>query len=203
MSSAEQWLTLAQLVPAWAKELADAIHSPSQLEHDLWQCLHADAINGFLDQCGPSRNGKRLSLGFIDDNDRFQYVSGRLLGTVHFPFRKSGHRIFWARKGMLAFGRRHGAPPLSSWSNATKRKTQPSRSQVKLKRAPDRIVIEAIGWAYDAAEAAVMKPPNTKSCRRPYCPFCNRRDLALADGRFGNSGTPRSSRGAAVRLARQ
>ena len=50
MSRAEQWLTLAQLVPAWANELADATRSPSQLERDLWQCLHKDAIIGFLDR---------------------------------------------------------------------------------------------------------------------------------------------------------
>jgi hypothetical protein len=47
MSRAEQWLTLAQLVPAWASELADASLSPSQLERDLWQCLHQDATIGF------------------------------------------------------------------------------------------------------------------------------------------------------------
>ena len=40
MSRAEQWLTLAQLVPSWANELADDILSPSQLERDLWQCLY-------------------------------------------------------------------------------------------------------------------------------------------------------------------
>jgi hypothetical protein len=180
MSRTEQWLTLAQLVPAWANELADATRSPSQLEHDLWQCLHADAIIGFLDHSGPSRNGRRLGLGFIDDDNRFQYVSGRRLGTVHFPFRRRGHRIFLARKAMFAFARRHGVPPLSWWSDATKRKTQPSRSQVKLKAAPERIVIEAIRCAYDAAAAAGMKPPNTKQLPAAVQPFLQQKGFSTS-----------------------
>jgi hypothetical protein len=162
MSRAEQWLTLAELVPAWAAELADASHSASQLERDLWQCLQEDAKIGFLDHSGPLRNGRRLGLGFIDDNGRFQYISGRRLGTVHFPFRRRGHRIFLARKAMLALARRHWVSPFSGWPDASEGESQPSRSQVKLKTAPDRIIIEAIRCAYDAAEAAGTKPPNIK-----------------------------------------
>jgi hypothetical protein len=162
MSRAEQWLTLAQLVPDWANELADASLSPSQLERDLWQCLHQDATIGFLDHSGPLRNRRRLGLGFIDNNGRFRYVSGRRLGTVHFPFRRWGHRIFLAKRTTLDFARRHGVPPPSWWSDASRGETQPSRSQVKLKPAPDRIVIEAIRCAYDTAETARRKPPNIK-----------------------------------------
>jgi hypothetical protein len=188
MSRAEQWLTLAQLVPAWANELADATRSPSQLERDLWQCLHEDAIIGFLDHCGPFRKGRRLGLGFIDDNGPFQYVSGRRLGTVHFPFRKRGHRIFLARKAMLAFARRHGVPPPSMWSDATKRKTQPSRSQVKLKPAPERIVIEAIRCAYDAAEAADRKPPNTRELPAAVQPFLQQKGFSTSGRRIRQLG---------------
>src|SRR5262249_45477093 len=48
------------------------------------------------------------------------------------------------------------------WCDASKGESQPSRSQVKLKPAPDPIVIEAIRCAYDAAETAGTKPPNIK-----------------------------------------
>ena len=162
MSRAEQWLTLTQLVPAWANELADASHSADQLERDLWQCLYEDAAIGFLDHSGPRRNGRRRGLCIIDDNGRFQYISGRLLGTVHFPFRRRGHRIFLARKAMLAVARRHWVPPFSGWSDASEGESQPSRSPGQLKRAPERIINEAIGCAYDTAEAAGTKPPNIK-----------------------------------------
>jgi hypothetical protein len=158
MSRAERWLTLAQLVPAWANELADASHSADQLERDLWQCLYEDARIGFVDHSGPRRNGRRRGLCVIDDNGRFQYISGRLLGTVHFPFRRLGHRIFLARKAHLALARRHGVPPFSGWPDASEGESQPRQ----LKRAPERIIIEAIGCAYDAAEAAGTKPPNIK-----------------------------------------
>src|SRR5262249_15322793 len=93
------------------------------------------------------------------------------LGTVHFPFRKRGHRIFLARRAILAFARRHGVPPPSWCSDATKRKTQPSRSQVKLKPAPERIVIEAIRCVYDAAGDAGTKPPNIKELPAAVQPF--------------------------------
>jgi hypothetical protein len=182
MSRAEQWLALAQLVPAWANELADPSLSPSQLERDLRECLYKDAIIGFLDHSGPLRNGRRLGLGFIEDDGRFRYVSGRRLGTVHFPFRKWEHRIFLAQKAILAFARRHGVSPPSGCSDATKRETQPSRSQAKLKPAPSRTVIEAIGCAYDAAEAAGRKPPNTKELPAAVQPFLQQKGFT-ASGR--------------------
>ena len=188
MSHAEQWLTLAQLVPAWANELADATRSPSQLERDLWRRLHEDAIIGFLDRSVPFRNGRRLGLGLIDDNGRFRYVSGRRLGRVHFPFRKQGHRIFLARKAMLAFARRHGVPPFSWWSDANKRKTQPSQPQVKLKPAPERIVIEAIKCAYDAAEAARRKPPNIKELPAAAQPFLQQKGFSTSGRRIQQLG---------------
>jgi hypothetical protein len=182
MSRAEQWLTLAQRVPAWANELADATRSPSQVERDLWQCLHQDATIGFFDHSGPLRNGRRLGLGLIDDNGRFRYVRGRLLGTVHFPFRKRGHRIFLARKAHLALARRHGVPPFSGWPDASEGESQPSRSPGQLKPAPDWIIIEAIRCAYDAAEAAGTKPPNIKELPAAVQPLLQRKGF-WASGR--------------------
>jgi hypothetical protein len=177
MSRAEQWLTLAQLVPAWANELADASHSASQLERDLWQCLYEDARIGFLDHSGPRRNDRRRGLCIIDDNGRFQCISGRLLGTVHFPFRRRGHRIFLARKAMLALARRHWVPPFSGWPDASEGESQPRRLRVRSR-------------------------PILKSCRQRYSPYCNRRAFSPANGALCNSGRPRSSRGAAARVAK-
>ena len=186
MSRAEQWLTLAQLVPAWANECADASHSADQLERDLWQCLYEDARIGFLDHSGPRRNGRRRGLCIIDDNGRFQYISGRLLGTVHFPFRRRGHRIFLARKAHLALARRHWVPPFSGWPDASEGESQPSRSQ--LKEAPERIVIEAIRCAYDAAEAAGTKPPNIKELPAAVQPLLQQQGFSASGQRIQQLG---------------
>jgi hypothetical protein len=163
LDRAEGWLRLARLVPAWASELADATNSASALEADLWHYLHEDAMNGLLDDSGPLINGSRFGLRFIDSSGRGVYVEGRLLfGKMHLPFRGRGQRILVAKEAVLDFARRHGLRPPSWWAVASKGETQPSRSQVKLKPAPDRIVIDAIRCAYDAAQASGSKPPNIK-----------------------------------------
>ena len=45
----KRWLTLAQLVPAWATELADATTSARKCERQLWDSLLDDIINGRFD----------------------------------------------------------------------------------------------------------------------------------------------------------
>ena len=77
---AESRLTLAQLVPAWAKELVDGDTSAREVERDLWRYLCEDTINGLLDDAGPLRNGRRWGLAIIGPDDRAQYVEGRVLG---------------------------------------------------------------------------------------------------------------------------
>jgi hypothetical protein len=184
MPGAEQWIVLAELVPAWANELADASHSPGQLEHDLWQCLHEDGAIGFLDYSGPLKIGRRWGLCVVDYNGEFRYVSGRLLlGRVPFPFRRSGHRILLAKKATLDFARRHRLPPPSWW----KRETQRSRSQV-LKPASDRMIREAIGWAYDAAEEEGRKPPNIKELAAAVQPFLQQKGFSASGRRIQQLG---------------
>jgi hypothetical protein len=51
-----------------------------------------------------------------------------------------------------------------------------------LKPAPDRIVIEAIRWAYDAAEDEGRKPPNIKELSAAVQPFLQERGFS-ASGR--------------------
>ena len=163
LDRAEGWLRLARLVPAWANELADATSSPSASEDDLWHYLHEDVINGLLDDSGPLINGSRLGLRFIDSSGRGVCVNGWLLfGKMHLPFRGMGQRILVAKEAVDDFARRHGVPPPSLGSDASRGENQPSRSPGQLKPAPDRIIIEANRCAYKVAEAARTKPPNIK-----------------------------------------
>jgi hypothetical protein len=160
---AEQWLTPARLVPAWANELADASSSSSQIEGDLWHYLYEDIINARLDDSGPLWNGSRLGLRVIDvDSGQTRYVEGRLLfGTMGLPFRLMGGRILVAKEAVLDFARRHQLPP-PSWS-ASEGESQPSRSPGQLKPSASTTMInEVIKSEYDAAEAAGRKPPNIK-----------------------------------------
>lgn len=164
LDRAEGWLRLARLVPARANELADATSSPSSLEGDLWHYLHEDVINGLLDDSGPLINGSRLGLRFIDSSGRGVYVNGRLLfGKMHLPFRGMAQRILMAKEAVLDVARRREVPPPSwcatkggselsrapeelkpalgtAWYDRPRDVSEPSRSQVKLKPAPDRIV---------------------------------------------------------------
>ena len=150
-----KWLTVSQLVPAWAKELADASTGVYEIQDKLWYQLEKDVINGLLDD----RNGSHLGLRTIAPGGQPIYIEGwRLYGL----FRTIGEDILLSKEAVLDFARRHKLRPPSWWSCASKGETQPSRSQVKLKPAPDWIVIEAIRCAYDAAEAAGTKPPNIK-----------------------------------------
>ena len=176
LDRAEGWLRLARLVPAWANELADATSSPNSLEDDLWHYLHEDVINGLLDDAGPLINGTHLGLRFIDSSGRGVYVNGELLfRKMRLPFRGMGQRILGAKEAVLDFARRHGVPPPSWWSDDSRGENQPSRSSGQLKQAPERIVIEAIRCAYDAAEAAGTKPPNIKELPAAVQPFLQKK----------------------------
>jgi hypothetical protein len=159
-------------VPNWANELADATSSPNSLEDDLWHYLHEDVINGLLDDAGPLINGTHLGLRFIDSSGRGVHVDGQLLFLkMRLPFREMGKRILVAKEAVLDFARRHGVPPPSWWSDDSRGENQPSRSPGQLKDAPERIVIEAIRCAYDAAEDAGRKPPNIKELPAEAQPF--------------------------------
>jgi hypothetical protein len=59
------WLTVAQLLPAWAGELADDKTNASKVEHDLKYFLVTDIINGRLDDTGPLEDGARLGMRLV------------------------------------------------------------------------------------------------------------------------------------------
>jgi len=151
-----KWLTVSQLVPAWAKELADASTGVYEIQDKLWYHLEKDVIAGLLDD--PLRNGSHLGLRAIAPGGQPTYIEG---WRLHGLFRTMGEVILLSKEAVLDFVRRHKLRPPSWWADASKGETQPSL-QVKLKSAPDPIVIEAIRCVYDAAEAAGTKPPNIK-----------------------------------------
>jgi hypothetical protein len=172
-----EWLSVAQLVPAWAKELADATTSVYELEERLWCDLEKEVTNGSLDD--PLRDGSRLGLRAIDPAGHARYIEGRQLYGL---FRTIAEDILIHKEAVLEFARRRNLPPPSWWSDAPKRKTQPSQSQVKLKPAPRWVIIEGIRWAYDTAEHEGRKPPNIKELPAAVRPFLQARGFS-ASGR--------------------
>jgi len=122
----QPWLTVAQLVPAWARELAEATPSAcgSQIDSDLRRYLYEDAVNGILDAAGPLRSGRRLGLAIIGPgDDQAHYVEGRLLGCVlirqgktRSPFFSLPDRILITKEAVLYFARSRELPPPSWWA---------------------------------------------------------------------------------------
>jgi hypothetical protein len=170
-------LSVAQLVPAWAKELADATTSVHKLEEELWYELEKAVTNGSLDD--PLRDGSRLGVGTIDPAHHVQYIEGRQLYGL---FRMKVEDILLSKHAVLEFARRYKRRPPSWCSGATERETQPRQSQLKLKPAPERIIIEGIRWAYDTAEHEGRKPPNIKELPAAVRPFLQERGFS-ASGR--------------------
>ena len=105
----KRWITLAQLVPDWARELAQAKSNAKRVENDLWHYLVEDIINGRLDR-------KRPGLAFIQSDNRAVPVKGRLLiGKLNLSVRRYSHRILVTKKTVLDFARRQRLPPPSWW----------------------------------------------------------------------------------------
>jgi hypothetical protein len=176
-----KWVTVSELVRAWAKELADARTGVYEFEDKLSYQLEKDIINGLLDD--PLRNGSRLGVRVIGPGGQPMYIEGWQLNGL---FRTMERYILLSEQAVLEFARLHTVRP-PSWCDASKGEIQPSRSPEELKPAagtawydrprdvsepsrspeelkpaPDPIVIEAIRGAYDAAEKAGTKPPNIK-----------------------------------------
>jgi hypothetical protein len=187
---AEQWLTIAQLVRAWANELADANSSASQLESDLWHYLRDDVINGLFDDSGPLRNGSRLGLRVIDHrSSQPPYVAGRLLfGKMHLPFRPKGDHILVAKEAVLNFAQRREVPPPSWWSDATKGGNELSRAPEELKPAPDAIINQEIRFVYTDAGAAGRKQPNIKELPAAVHPLLEQKGFRTSGRRIQQLG---------------
>jgi hypothetical protein len=178
-----EWLSVAQLVPAWAKELAETTASFYDLRDKLWYDLREDVVNGFFDD--PLRDGSRLGLRVIGPGGYFQYMEGRRLREL---FREMEESILLSKEDVLESARRHKRRPPSWCSEATKRETQPSQSQVKLKPAPEGIIIEGIKWAYDIAEHEGRKPPNIKELPAAVQPFLQHKGVSASGRRIQQLG---------------
>jgi hypothetical protein len=119
------WLTLAQLIPAWASELADGKTNASQIEHDLKHFIIEDIMNGRLDDAGPLEDGRRLGLRIIIPENRAGYLEGQQAGELLALARESpegfsfvSHRLVLMKEAVLDFARRHQLPPPSWWIDA-------------------------------------------------------------------------------------
>ncbi len=104
----KRWLTLAQLMPAWATELADATTSANKCEGQLWDSLLDDMINGRFD-------GKVLGLAVIRSDKRATPVKGKVLGELDYPVGRNAHRILISKKAVLNFARRYGLSRPTWW----------------------------------------------------------------------------------------
>jgi hypothetical protein len=102
----KRWLTLAQLVPAWAGELANATTGASECEQALLDSLLEDIITGRFDGMG---------LAFFHPDGAVP-VQGRLLiGTLGLSLDRNRHRILVSKRAVLNFARRHRLPRPSWW----------------------------------------------------------------------------------------
>ena len=119
------WLTLAQLLPAWASELAEGKRDANQIERDLRHFLIEDIINGRLDDAGPLRDGRRLGLRFITPENRAGYLEGHqareliTAGGTPAAFSFISNRLLVLKEAVLDFARRHELPPPSWWTDAS------------------------------------------------------------------------------------
>jgi hypothetical protein len=169
-----KWVTVSELVSAWAKELAAARTGVYEFEDKLSYHLEKDIINGFLDD--PLRNGSRLGVRVIGPGGQRMYIEGWQLNGL---FRTMERYILLSEEAVLEFARRHKVRP-PSWCDASKGEIQPSRSQEELKPAPGRIVIDAIRCVYDVAVAAGSKPPNIKELSTAVQPLLQRQGLTAS-----------------------
>jgi len=128
----KEWLTLAQLLPAWASELAERKKDANQIERDLGHILIEDIINDRLDDAGPLEGGRRLGLLLITPENRAGYLDGQQARELLMPagtpaaFSFVSNRLLVLKVAVLDFARRHKLPPPSWWtdaSTATKKQT--------------------------------------------------------------------------------
>jgi hypothetical protein len=120
----KRWLTIAQLVPAWAAELPGADRDPAQLERHLSHFLLEDIINGRLDEAGPEVDGRRLGLRLVADSSP-GFIEGqhvrKLIAVGNDP---AGHsfvfnRVIVLKEAILDFASRHQLPAPSWWADAS------------------------------------------------------------------------------------
>jgi hypothetical protein len=129
------WLTLAQLIPAWASELSDGKTNASQIEHDLKHFIMEDIMNGRLDDAGPLDDGRRLGLRIITPENRAGYLEGQQASELLIRARESpegfsfvSRHLVLMKEAVLDFARRHQLPSPSWWTDAANVAVQSGRT---------------------------------------------------------------------------
>jgi hypothetical protein len=174
-------LILAELLPAWAKELAADEIEIAQVEQDLTGVLIDDIVHGYLDDKGPLKDDLCVGVRFIKSNGAVMDVRGHQIGemlereaTSPARFKRLCHRIVVMREAVLDFARRRELAPPSWWSKKTIFSTDkgaleldaPSLANAteldSLRPAPDETIRKAIEKLYNTKKAGGEKPPNVK-----------------------------------------
>jgi len=76
----KEWMTVAQLVHAWAIEIAvTEAADPQEIERDLLHALMEDIVNGRLDNSGPFRENQRSGLRGITPENKACFIEGHQL----------------------------------------------------------------------------------------------------------------------------
>jgi hypothetical protein len=136
----KRWLTLAQLVPNWARELAQGASDDKRVENDLWHYLIEDIINGRFDR-------KRSGLHYIRPDTRAVPVKGRLLiGKLNLSVRRYSHRLSVSKKTVLDFAGRHKLSRPSWWVDKS-RTSKENAPEVRLVTPAVRLVTPAVATA--------------------------------------------------------
>jgi len=176
------WLTLAQLLPAWAKELAGSSSNASEAERDLTHILIEDIINGRLDDAGPLENDRRLGLRLITPENRAGYIKGHQARELLFhkgqkvtpsAFAFAANRLLVTKEAVLDFAQRHELPLPSWWINAVQvynGKVASGRNKAQQPRGRRRPAIEraqsAIEALYSNGVPDQATEPNSALCQR-------------------------------------
>jgi hypothetical protein len=116
----KEWLTFAQLVPAWARELAGDKTDTDRTERDLGHVLLEDIIKGRLDDTGPPVDGRQFGIRLITSENRSGFLEGRqvLELTVDGGLpAEICHRIVLLKPAVLDFARRRNLPLPSWWAD--------------------------------------------------------------------------------------
>jgi hypothetical protein len=114
------WLTLAQLVPAWTRELANATTTASEFERLLWHYMLEDIINGRLDNIVKGQWG----LAHINDANQPVPISGRvLIGQLHVSLRRIRHRLLVTKEAVFDIAHRHDLRWVHTASNSKENAT--------------------------------------------------------------------------------
>jgi Bacterial regulatory proteins, gntR family len=139
------FLTLGELVPAWAAELEREGAARARVEEILKRTLLEDIVNGKLDHSGPEVEGGRLGLRFINDECKPGFIEGRKLEQLAISDHPMARffvssRLVLLKEAIIDFARRRRLPQPSWWaeeSQATSDQNQTKERGRAIRSKPD------------------------------------------------------------------